>query len=70
MVSRAFARSAHDQARCGCVERPRRAVDLGRQRGDSCLARGAPGPIERAPCRLCADAPHRYPSGHQPVSGP
>src|SRR5215472_4135301 len=59
-----------NQARRGRVEHERCAFDLGYQRGDTCVARGALGPSERSACRLRPEPPHRDPRDYQLVSGP
>ena len=57
------------QARSGPVQDVECALDLGRQRGDACLVRGAVGPSEGRARHVRPEAPDRDPRGHQLVNG-
>jgi hypothetical protein len=58
-----------NQARRGRVQDEACAFDLGRQRRDPGVARGALGPSEGSARRLRSEAPHRDPRDHQLVDG-
>jgi hypothetical protein len=62
--------AARDQARRGRLQDEKCALDLGRQRGDTGVPRGALGPSERRSRRLRPQAPHGDPRDHKLVDGP
>ena len=61
--------ASRHQARSGRVQDVECALDLGRQRRDACLVRGALGPSEGSARHLRPEAPHRDPRGDQLVDG-